>query len=69
MNSTVGPSFKAKFTEFCTCGSYEQCTGPSQKNADAQNATPATIQTHTKENSLPQWGKRLISYWARAYER
>ena len=50
----MGRSFKAKFTEFCTCGSYEQCTGLSQKNADAQNATPATIQTHTKENSLPQ---------------
>ena len=50
----MGRSFKAKFTEFCICGSYKQYTGPSQKNADAQNATPATIQTHTKENSLPQ---------------
>ena len=69
MNITVGPSFKAKFTEFCTCGSHEQYMGPSQKNIDAQNATPTTIQTHTKKNSLSQWGKRLILYRARAYER
>ena len=30
------PSFKAKFVEFHTCGSREQCTGPREKmpNAD-----------------------------------
>ena len=50
----MGRSFKAKFTEFCTCGSYEQCMGLNQKNANAQNATPTTIQTHTKKNSLSQ---------------
>ena len=47
VNSTVESSFKAKFVEFRTCGSCEQYTGPSQKKADAQNATTAAIQTHT----------------------
>ena len=47
MNSAVGHSFKEKFAEFHTCGSREQCTRPNQKNADGQNATPTTIQTHT----------------------
>ena len=46
MNSAVGHSFKEKFAEFHTCGSREQCTRPNQKNADGQNATPTTIQTH-----------------------
>ena len=31
VNSTVGPNFKAKFAEFCTCKSLEQCTGPREK--------------------------------------
>jgi len=30
VNSAVGPSFKAKFVEFCTYGSYEQCTGSTE---------------------------------------
>ena len=47
VNSTVGPSFKVKFMFFRTYGSREQCMGPSQKNSNAQNATPAIIQTHT----------------------
>ena len=34
MNSAVEPNFKVKFAEFRTCGSHEQLTGPSQKNAD-----------------------------------
>ena len=47
MNSAVGPSFNLTFAKIHTCGSHEQCMGPSQKNADVQNATPAAIQTHT----------------------
>ena len=27
----MGPSFKAKFAELCTCGSREQCTGLIKK--------------------------------------
>ena len=45
-------SFKAKFAELCTCGSREQCLGPIKKNADAQNATPTAIQTHTKNEII-----------------
>ena len=40
------PSFKVRFVFFRICVSHEQYTGPNQKNADAQNATPTTIQTH-----------------------
>ena len=29
VNSAVGPNFKEKFAEICTCGSYKQCTGPT----------------------------------------
>ena len=47
MNSAVGPSFNLTFTEIRTCRSREQYTGPSQKNADVQNAGSAAIQTHT----------------------
>ena len=50
VNSTVGSSFKVKFMFFRTYGSREQCMGPSQKNSNAQNATPAIIQTHTQCN-------------------
>ena len=39
-------SFKVRFVFFHICVSREQYTGPNQKNADAQNATPTTIQTH-----------------------
>ena len=35
VNSTVGPNFKEKFVEICTCGSHEQCMGPTQKEVDA----------------------------------
>ena len=34
-DSALGPSFKEKFAEIYTCGSCEQCTGPTQKNAAA----------------------------------
>ena len=37
MNSVVGPNFKVIFAKFRTCGSREQCMGPTEKNADAQN--------------------------------
>ena len=37
MNSIVGPSFKVIFTKFYTCGSCEQCMGPTEKNADTQS--------------------------------
>ena len=40
------PNFKVRFVFFRICVSHEQYTGPNQKNADAQNATPTTIQTH-----------------------
>ena len=35
----MGPNFKAKFAFFCSCGSYEQCTGPGEKmpNVDVQS--------------------------------
>ena len=42
------PSFKVRFAFFHTCGSREQCTGPSQKNTSAQNTRSTAIQTHTK---------------------
>ena len=47
VNSAIEPSFKAKFAEFRTCGSRVLFTGPSQKNANAQNTTTTVIQTHT----------------------
>ena len=31
MNSIVRPNFKEKFVKIRTCGSCEQCTGPTQK--------------------------------------
>ena len=33
VNSAVRPSFNLTFTEICTCGFREQCTGPTKKNA------------------------------------
>ena len=36
INSVVRPNFKEKFVEIRTCGSHEQCTEPTQKNADMQ---------------------------------
>ena len=42
MNSAIGPSFKVDFVESRTCGSREQCTRPSQKNADARSAAIQT---------------------------
>ena len=37
----MGPSFKEKFIEICTCEFHEQCTGPTQK-------TPTQAQTQTR---------------------
>ena len=31
MNSTVGPSFKVVFAEFCTCGSVNSAWDPQKK--------------------------------------
>ena len=31
VNNAVRPNFNLKFTEFCTCGSHEQCMGPTEK--------------------------------------
>ena len=31
MNSAVGLNFKVVFAEKSTCGSHEQCIGPTQK--------------------------------------
>ena len=44
----MGPSFNLTFVEIHTCESLEQCTRPSQKNADTQNASSAAIQTQIK---------------------
>ena len=35
MNSAVRSSFKEKVAEYSTCGSREQCMGPTRKNASA----------------------------------
>ena len=35
MNGAVRPSFKEKVAAYGTCGSCEQCTGPTRKNASA----------------------------------
>ena len=58
VNNTVGPNFKEKFVEICTCWSCEQCMRPTQKNADAHvccfQCNPnihSMILSHTKSNT------------------
>ena len=58
VNSIVGPNFKEKFAEICTCWSCEQCMRPTQKNADAHvcyfQCNPnihSMILSHTKSNT------------------
>jgi len=45
VNSTVGPSFKENFVENNTCGSREQCTGPTDRDANALKNVFSAIQT------------------------
>ena len=45
MNSVVGPSFKEKVIEYGTCGSCEQCTEPTRKNASAKKHAKCASQT------------------------
>ena len=67
MTSADGPSFKVKFAFFCTCGSYEQYTGPSQKNADAQNNSLSRYPNSHFINFLPpplsslNWGENYFT--------
>ena len=46
MNSTVGPSFKKNFVEKSTCGSREQCTGSTDRDANALKIVFSAIQTN-----------------------
>ena len=47
MNSAVGPSFKAIFVEKSTCGSCEQCTGPTIFQQKARTHRRRAFQIHT----------------------
>ena len=47
MNSVVRPSFKVEFAKRGTCGSCEQCTGPTQGNSDADSNTNALLSKPT----------------------
>ena len=42
------PNFKEKFTEIRTCGSREQCMGPTQKKPDTENFHFSAIQTQAQ---------------------
>ena len=39
VNNVVGPNFKVVFVEKSTCGSREQCTGPTENARSAQTQT------------------------------
>ena len=47
MNSVMGPSFKVVFAEKNTCGSYEQYTGPTIFQQNAETHIKCAFQTHT----------------------
>ena len=32
VNNAMRPRFKVRFAKICTCGSHEQCTGPTEKH-------------------------------------
>ena len=62
VNNTIGPNFNENFVEKSTCGSREQCTGPTELDAYAVETSRdllswthtqlkpsfSSIQTHTK---------------------
>ena len=45
----MGPNFKEKFDEICTCESHEQCMGPTEKTKNVhffpfhRNTNPALV--------------------------
>ena len=47
MNSTVGPSFKEKFTKIYIYGSRKQYTKPTQKMQSPAQTHTRAIQTNT----------------------
>ena len=59
MNSAVRPNFKGFFAEFHTCGSREQCTGPTIFQQNAETHVQHAFQTHTNLNFL--WLKLVLS--------
>ena len=69
MNSTVGPSFKAKFTFFLTSGSREQRTGPKEKTPNTNmgcfqcnpNSAIVTTNMHVR---LLVWSYALFIFCA-----
>ena len=48
VNCAVRPSFKEKVAEYGICGSCEQCTGPTGKNASQMEAKSSYLFSPTK---------------------